>query len=139
MSPVASPPHRPCPYRLPAASTDEPECRLSHSPVASHPRRRAGPPWTDPRPWSTKRGPSARTVPQQNKSEKPEIQYFQAFFANGPWSLENKFRGVPSLRKIHKIAPKTSKHHIFSTTTPNPMILAPKFSESLPLSCYTFI
>jgi hypothetical protein len=34
---------------------------------------------------------------------------------------------------------KTSKIHIFSTTTPNPMILMPKFLGSLPLSFYAFI
>jgi hypothetical protein len=33
----------------------------------------------------------------------------------------------------------TSKIHIFSTTTPKIVILAPKFSESLPLSIYAFI
>jgi hypothetical protein len=38
--------------------------------------------------------------------------------------------------KSSKIAPKI---HIFSTTTPNPVILAPKFLESLPLSLYAFI
>jgi hypothetical protein len=31
------------------------------------------------------------------------------------------------------------KIHIFSTTTPNPVILVPKFLESLPLSFYVFI
>jgi hypothetical protein len=34
---------------------------------------------------------------------------------------------------------KTSKIHIFPTTTPNPVILMPKFLESLPLSFYAFI
>jgi hypothetical protein len=38
--------------------------------------------------------------------------------------------------KSTKIAPKI---HIFSTTTPNPVILVPKFLESLPLSFYAFI
>jgi hypothetical protein len=46
---------------------------------------------------------------------------------------------VPSLRKIHKNSSKTPKIHIFSTTTPNPVILMPKFLESLPLSFYAFI
>jgi hypothetical protein len=46
---------------------------------------------------------------------------------------------VPSLRKIHKNSSKTSKIHIFSTTTPNPVILVPKFLESLPISFYSFI
>jgi hypothetical protein len=41
--------------------------------------------------------------------------------------------------KILKNSSKTSKIHIFSTTTPNPVILVPKFLESLPLSFYAFI
>jgi hypothetical protein len=53
--------------------------------------------------------------------------------------LENIYKKVPSLRKIHKNSSRTSKIHIFSTTTPNPVILVPKFSESLPLSFYAFI
>jgi hypothetical protein len=38
--------------------------------------------------------------------------------------------------KSTKIAPEI---HIFLTTTPNPVILVPKFLESLPLSFYAFI
>jgi hypothetical protein len=56
----------------------------------------------------------------------------------GPKS-ENIYKKVPSLRKIQKNSSKTSKIHIFSTTTPNPVILVPKFLESLPLSFYAFI
>jgi hypothetical protein len=41
--------------------------------------------------------------------------------------------------KFSKIAPKLQKIHIFSTTTPNPVILVRKFLESLPLSFYAFI
>jgi hypothetical protein len=41
--------------------------------------------------------------------------------------------------KSTKIAPKLQKNHIFSTTTPNPVILVQKFLESLPLSFYSFI
>jgi hypothetical protein len=41
--------------------------------------------------------------------------------------------------KSTKIAPKLQKIHIFPTTTPNPVILRPKFLESLPLSFYAFI
>jgi hypothetical protein len=41
--------------------------------------------------------------------------------------------------KSTKIAPKFQKIHIFSTTTPNPVVLVPKFLESLPLSFYAFI
>jgi hypothetical protein len=53
--------------------------------------------------------------------------------------LKINSKKVPSLRKIHKNSPKTSKIHIFSTTTPKSVILVPKFSESLPLSFYAFI
>jgi hypothetical protein len=65
-----------------------------------------------------------------------------------PWSMifavrskirKNIYKKVPSLRKIHKNSSKTSKIHIFSTTIPNPVILMPKFLESLPLSFYAFI
>jgi hypothetical protein len=44
-----------------------------------------------------------------------------------------------ALENPPKIAPKTSKIHIFSTTTPNLVILVPKFLELLPLSVYAFI
>jgi hypothetical protein len=53
--------------------------------------------------------------------------------------LKNNSKKVPSLRKIHKNSPKTSKFHIFQTTTPNPVIPVPKFSESFPLSFRAFI
>jgi hypothetical protein len=43
-----------------------------------------------------------------------------------------------ALEKILKNSSKTSKIHIFSTTPPNPVILVPKFLESLPLSFYAF-
>jgi hypothetical protein len=56
-----------------------------------------------------------------------------------PGNLKNNSKKVPSLRKIHKNSPKTSKIHIFPTITPNPVILVPKFLESLPLSFYAFI
>jgi hypothetical protein len=56
-----------------------------------------------------------------------------------PWFLKNNSKRVPSLRKIHKNSPETSKFHIFSTTTPNLVILVPKFSKSLLLSFYAFI
>ncbi len=52
---------------------------------------------------------------------------------------KNIYKKVPSLRKIHKNSSKTSKIHIFSTTTPNPVILSPKFSGSLLPSFYAFI
>jgi hypothetical protein len=41
--------------------------------------------------------------------------------------------------KSTKNSSKTSKIHIFSATTPNPVILVPKFLESLPLYFYAFI
>jgi hypothetical protein len=53
--------------------------------------------------------------------------------------LKNIYKKVPSLRKIHKNSSITSKIHIFSTTTPNIVILVPKFSKSLPLSFCAFI
>jgi hypothetical protein len=56
-----------------------------------------------------------------------------------PWFFKNNHKRVPSLRKIHKNSLETSKFHIFSTTTPNPVILAPKFSKTLLLSFYAFI
>jgi hypothetical protein len=59
-------------------------------------------------------------------------------FQFGP-NLKNNYKKVSSLKKIHKNSSKTSKIHIFSTTTPNPVILLPKILESLPLSFYAFI
>jgi hypothetical protein len=65
-----------------------------------------------------------------------------------PWStiflLRSKIqkiltKKVPSLREIHKNSSKNPKIHIFRTTTPKPVILVPKFLESLPLSFYAFI
>jgi hypothetical protein len=53
--------------------------------------------------------------------------------------LKKIYKKAPSLRKIHKNSSKTSKIHIVSTTTPNPVILVPKFLESLPLSFYAYI
>jgi hypothetical protein len=60
-------------------------------------------------------------------------------FAVRPGKLKNNSKKVPSLRKIPKNSPKTSKIHISPTTTPNPVILVPKFLESFPLSFYAFI
>jgi hypothetical protein len=60
-------------------------------------------------------------------------------FCSSARNLENIYKKVPSLRKIHKDSSKTSKIHIFPTTTPNPVILVPKFLELLPLSFYAFI
>jgi hypothetical protein len=60
-------------------------------------------------------------------------------FAVRTRNLENIYKKVPSLKKIHKNSSKTPKIHIFLTTTPNQVILVPKFSESLPLSFCAFI
>jgi hypothetical protein len=68
----------------------------------------------------------------------PKLTRGPQFFQIGPKS-ENNYKKVPSLRKIHKNNSKTSKIHIFPTTTPNPVILVQKFFESLPLSFYAFI
>jgi hypothetical protein len=53
--------------------------------------------------------------------------------------LKNSSREVPSPKKIYKITLETSNLHIFPITTLNLVILAPKFSESLPLSLFAFI
>jgi hypothetical protein len=53
------------------------------------------------------------------------------------WKIFTK-RSLAS-EKSHKNSSKTSKIHIFPTTTPNPVILVPKFLESLQISFYAFI
>jgi hypothetical protein len=68
-----------------------------------------------------------------------EINPRSRIFAVRPGKLKNNSKKVPILRKIPKNSPKTSKIHIFSTTTPNLVILVPKFLASLPLSFYAFI
>jgi hypothetical protein len=68
-----------------------------------------------------------------------EINPRSTIFAVRSEIQKNNYKKVPSLRKILKNSSKTSKIHIFSTTTPNPVILVPKFLESLPLSFYAFI
>jgi hypothetical protein len=60
-------------------------------------------------------------------------------FCSSARNSKNIYKKVPSLRKIHKNSSKIPKIHIFPTTTPNPVILVPKFLESLPLSFYAFI
>jgi hypothetical protein len=60
-------------------------------------------------------------------------------FTVRPGNLKNNYKKVHTLRKIHKNSSKSSKNHIFSTITPNLVILVPKFSESLPLSFCAFI
>jgi hypothetical protein len=68
-----------------------------------------------------------------------EINPRSGIFAVRPKKLKNNSKKVPSLRKIPKNSPKTLKVHIFSTTTPNPVILVPKFSGSLSLYFCAFI
>jgi hypothetical protein len=49
-------------------------------------------------------------------------------------------KNIPShFTEITKKIPATSFRHIFAIVTPISAILAPKFSESLPLSSYAFI
>jgi hypothetical protein len=67
-------------------------------------------------------------------------------FTRGPGFLQFSLKFEKSLQKRSlasekstKNSSKTLKIHIFPTTTPNPVILMPKFLESLPLSFYTFI
>jgi hypothetical protein len=66
-------------------------------------------------------------------------QHVVQILHSDPWFLKNNSKRVPSLGKIHKNSPETSKFHIFSTATPNLVILAPKSSGSLLLSFYAFI
>jgi hypothetical protein len=100
----------------------------------------------------TTHGPSPRPYPLKNKSPAEIPRHFAlrplGFSKINPQSknftvrsedLKNIYKKVPSLRKIHKNSFKTSKIHIFSTTTPNLVILVPKFSESLPFSFCAFI
>jgi hypothetical protein len=68
-----------------------------------------------------------------------EINPWSTIFFSSVRNSKKNYKKVPSLRKIHKNSSKTSKIHIFSTTTPNPVILMSKFLESLPLSFYAFI
>jgi hypothetical protein len=68
-----------------------------------------------------------------------EINPRCTIFFSSVRNSKNIYKKVPSLRKIHKNSSKTSKNHIFPTTTPNLVILVPKFLESLLLSFYAFI
>jgi hypothetical protein len=61
-----------------------------------------------------------------------------------PWIFPSKINSKKSnflifLGKNFKKAPGNSNLHNFSTTTPNSVILSPKFSGSLHLSFYAFI
>jgi hypothetical protein len=57
---------------------------------------------------------------------------------DGPLISEVVLSHLATSRKYKKV-PTTSFHHIFATVTPISVIIAPKFSESLPLSSYAFI
>jgi hypothetical protein len=111
-----------------------------------------GPPWTEAEhgPWPVERVHGffhtkiiLKSIIPDSFAKKPlgfsKINPQSMISQLDPWFLKNNSKRVPSLRKIHKNSPKTSKFHIFSTTTLNPVILMPKFSESLILSFYTFI
>jgi hypothetical protein len=122
------------------------------APVSSVPSSMAGPPWIEagcgPRPVDQVHGFFlAKIIPGNSIfwhfTLRPLIFsniILQSLISQlSPWNLKNNFRKVLSLRKIHKNNPETSKFHIFPTTTPNLVILAPKFSGSLLLSFYAFI
>jgi hypothetical protein len=158
---VAWPPHRipssgerPIEFPDPISLSSAPLLTPLSAGVAGRqaPASSGRPSTTGPRP----HGPSLQGFPLQKQFQKfvilinlgnfaekplgfPKIKLQSMISKLGPWNLKNNFRNVPSSRKIHKIAPETSKLPIFSTTTPNPMILVPKFSESLPISFYAFI
>jgi hypothetical protein len=154
VSPVVSSSHRCFPSRPPPTSTGKPEPHPGHSPATSHPRRRAGPLWTGPRPWSMKRGPGLR-ISHCKINRKNQNSVILGIFAEKPLSFfiinprPTNFSVGSEIRKIFikrslalenpQNSSKIPKIHIFSTTTPNPVILVPKFFESLPLSFYAFI
>jgi hypothetical protein len=122
------------------------------APASSVPQSLSGPPWTeaghDPRPVDRVHGFFlAKIIPRNSIFRHFALR--PLIFSNinpqslisqlGPWNLKNNSKKVLSLRKIHKNNPKTLKFHIFPTTTPNLVILVPKFLGSLPLSIYVFI
>jgi hypothetical protein len=100
--------------------------------VSSVPLSTAGPPWTE---IPVVHGPVDPVYGNFFNEIKSLNQYFQefakkplCFFVINPRStnfsrsVQNPkiiTKKVPSLRKIHKNSSKTSKIHIFPTTTPN--------------------
>jgi hypothetical protein len=68
-----------------------------------------------------------------------EINPRSVIFQLGPKFEKIFTKRSLALEKSTKNSPKTSKIHIFPSTTQNPVILVPKFLESLPLSFYAFI
>jgi hypothetical protein len=145
------PPHSPLP--LPPSSLSL--CTGAaggRAPVSSVLLSRAGPPWTEagcgPRPMDRVHDffltkiILKSIIPSSFAKKRlvfSKINLQSMVSQLDPWFLKNNSKRVPSLRKIRKNSPKTSKFHIFSITTPNLVILTPKFSESLPLSFYAFI
>jgi hypothetical protein len=139
-----------------AASLRGPERPLGQAPASSCRRTWGGVHGglvdRPPRRWSTSHGPCPSHFLLENNSG---IKY-SSHFSFRPLSLSkiNPQSLIFSVRprnpkiftkrslvseKSTKNSSKTSKIHIFPTTTPNPVILVPKFLESLPLSFYAFI
>jgi hypothetical protein len=125
VSPVVSSSYRRFPSRPPPVSTGKPEPHPGRSPVTSHLRRRAGPPWTGPRPWSTKRGPGPRIshckINQKNRNsvilgifaEKP-LSFFIINPRSTNFSVRSEIQKIFTKRslaseKSTKIAPKFQK------------------------------
>jgi hypothetical protein len=116
----------PLPYHLPSSGEPWVETPVPHSPssavVAERRQARAvggrAPVGTPPCSWPHRRGPPWT---EAGRSPRPvdRVHDFLLF--------------------SHKNSPKISKFHIFSTTTPNLVILAAKFSGSFRLSFYAFI
>jgi hypothetical protein len=163
---VVPPPHR-CPSsgeRFPGHTTSPPSRgnrrekppwpRAASRPSPGEPLPRPCPRSTVDQhcPWCTNHVPSSRLFPLENKS-KPNIP---CHFAKRPLFLSNinlQFTKIPRRPLVFKTFPKiplatsrnyrkvptTSFRHIFATVTLILAILAPKFSESLPLSSYAFI
>jgi hypothetical protein len=68
-----------------------------------------------------------------------EIKPQSTKISRRPLVFKNNSRYSPSYSQKLHVAPITSFRHILATVTPNVVIIVPKFSESLPLSSYTFI
>jgi hypothetical protein len=68
-----------------------------------------------------------------------EIKPQSTKFQEDPWFLKIILNLALATSRNYRQAPITSSCHISVTATPNSVILAPKFSESLTLSFYAFI
>jgi hypothetical protein len=96
-----------------------------------HPGPRSTAPWTQSMEFSVEnliRKSVISGILQRSPSGFP-LNPQSIIFQSDPLSLKNIYKKVPNLRKIHKNSSKISKIHIFPTTTPNPVILVPKFLE----------